>query len=104
MRNLLVVMALGLPGLTASANPAVIKMNSLGYDPKVITIKAGEAVQWQNVAHTEHYATADDGKTFDIGPIEPKASSQPVPFPAAGEYKYHCKIHGRTMSGTIVVK
>ena len=30
--------------------------------------------------------------------------TSPVKFDREGEFKYHCKIHGETMSGTIVVK
>ena len=46
----------------------------------------------------------DDGKTFDTGEVEPEKSSKPVKFEKEGEFKYHCKVHGKTMSGTIVVK
>ena len=54
---------------------------------------------------TKHTATSDDdGKTFDTGEIEPGKSSKPVKFEKEGEFKYHCKVHGKTMSGTIIVK
>ena len=43
-------------------------------------------------------------KTFDTGEIEPGKSSKPVKFENPGEFKYHCKVHGKTMSGTVVVK
>ena len=46
----------------------------------------------------------DDGKTFDTGDIEPGKSSKAVKFEKPGEFKYHCKVHGKTMSGTVVVK
>ena len=56
-------------------------------------------------ARTKHSATSDDdGKTFDTGDIEPGKSSKAVEFEKPGEFKYHCKVHGKTMSGTIVVK
>lgn len=90
------------PAAFAATN--VIKMTSISYDPKIMTIKAGDEVVWENVAYTDHYATADDGKTFDVGPISPKTKSKPVAFPAAGTYKYHCRVHGKTMSGTVVVQ
>jgi plastocyanin len=40
----------------------------------------------------------------DTGEIKPNESSSPVKFDKEDECKYHCKIHGKTMSGTIVVK
>jgi nitroreductase len=36
--------------------------------------------------------------------VEPGKSSQAIKFTKEGEFKYHCKVHGKTMSGTIVVK
>ncbi len=46
----------------------------------------------------------DDGRTFDTGEIQPGKSSQPVRFDAEGEFKYHCKVNGKVMAGSIVVK
>ena len=46
----------------------------------------------------------DDGKAFDTGEIKPGESSSPVKFDKEGEFTYHCKIHGKTMSGLVVVK
>jgi hypothetical protein len=58
-----------------------------------------------NAAFSKHTATSDDdGKTFDTGEIQPDATSSPMKFDKDGEFKYHCKIHGKTMSGTIIVK
>jgi plastocyanin len=52
-----------------------------------------------------HTATSeDDGKTFDTGEIKPGETSSPVTFDKEGEFNYHCKIHGKTMNGTVVVK
>jgi plastocyanin len=62
-------------------------------------------VVWTDAALTSHTATSDDeGKTFDTDEVEPGKLSKPVKFEAEGEFKYHCKVHGKTMSGTIVVK
>jgi plastocyanin len=60
---------------------------------------------WTNEARTKHTATSDDdGKTFDTDGVEPGKSSKPVKFDKEGEFKYHCKVHGKSTSGTIVVK
>jgi plastocyanin len=82
-----------------------VTMKSLSYDPKKLEIRVGDSVVWNNKAFAAHTATSDnDGKTFDTGNVEPGESSKPVKFEKAGEFKYHCKVHGKTMSGTIVVK
>jgi plastocyanin len=90
----------------SEAKPNTVTMKSLSYDPKSLEVHVGDSVAWTNAARTRHTATSDDeeGKTFDTGAVEPGTSSQPVKFEKAGEIKCHCKIHGKTMSGTIVVK
>ena len=106
------VCALGLSGLLPcsadekpEAKPISVTMKSLGYDPKKLEIHVGDSVVWTNQSRTTHTATSDDdGKTFDTGNVEPGESSKPVKFEKEGEFKYHCKIHGKSMSGTIVVK
>jgi len=85
--------------------PATVAVKSLGYDPKKLEIHVGGSVVWANESKTAHTATSDDdGKAFDTGEVEPGKSSKPVKFEKEGEFKYHCKVHGKTMSGTIVVK
>ena len=82
-----------------------VTMKSLSYDPKKLEVRVGDSVVWNNKAFAAHTATSDDdGKTFDTGNVEPDESSKAVKFEKEGEFKYHCLVHGRTMSGTIVVK
>jgi len=82
-----------------------VTMKSLSYEPKKLEIRVGDAVAWKNKAFAAHTATSDDdGKTFDTGSVEPGESSKAVKFEKEGEFKYHCVVHGKTMSGTIVVK
>jgi plastocyanin len=89
----------------SEAKPITVTMKSLSYDPKKLEVHVGDSVVWTNEARTTHTATSDDeGKTFDTGAVEPGKSSKPVKLEEEGELKYHCKIHGKTMSGTIVVK
>jgi plastocyanin len=87
------------------AKPVTVTMKSLSYDPKKLEVRVGDSVVWNNESRTAHTATSDDeGKTFDTGAIEPGKSSKPVKFEKEGDFKYHCKTHGESMSGTIVVK
>jgi plastocyanin len=84
---------------------AEVKMKSLSYDPKQIEIQRGETVVWKNTAHTDHSATSDDKPAvFDTGMVAPTKESKPVRFDKAGVFKYHCSMHGTSMSGTVVVK
>ena len=89
----------------SEAKPITVTMKSLGYDPKKLEVHVGDSVVWTNESLTKHTAVSDDeGKTLDTGEVEPGKSSKPVKFEKEGEFKYHCKVHGKTMSGTIVVK
>src|SRR5947208_685540 len=82
-----------------------VTMKSLSYEPKKLEIRVGDSVVWKNKAFAAHTATSDDdGKTFDTANVEPGDSSKAVKFEKAGEFKYHCLVHGKSMNGTIVVK
>ena len=85
--------------------PTSVEMKSISYDPKSVEVPVGGSIVWTNKAFTNHTATSDDdGKTFDTGEIKQGESSSAVKFDKEGEINYRCKIHGKTMSGTIVVK
>ena len=89
----------------SDAKSTSVKMKSISYDPKSVEVPVGGSIVWTNAAFTNHTATSDDdGQTFDTGEIKPGESSSPVKFDKEGEFQYHCKIHGKTMSGTVVVK
>ena len=88
----------------APAAPVSVVMKSISYDPKRVEVSVGGSVVWTNKAFTNHTATSDDGQTFDTGEIKPNESSSQVTFDKEGEFNYHCTIHGKTMSGTVVVK
>ena len=95
----------GRDDLGKKAEPKRVVAKSLKFDPKKVEITEGESVVWVNEARTAHTATSDDdGKTFDTKEFKPGQTTKPVKFQKAGEFKYHCKVHGKTMSGTVVVK
>jgi plastocyanin len=80
-------------------------MKSISYDPKVVEITAGQTVVWKNVSYTDHSARTDGGPSpFNTGMVAPGHASKPVTFTTAGEFPYHCGMHGTTMSGVVKVK
>lgn len=90
---------------TAEAQPHTITMKSMSFEPKKLVVQVGDSVVWSNSAYTTHTATSDDeGKAFDTGEVESQKTSKPVTFQTVGEVGYHCRIHGKAMRGTIVVK
>ena len=81
-----------------------IVMKSISYDPKTMTIKAGESVQWINQSMTEHSASADDGITFETGLVQPSKKSNAIEMTKPGTFSYHCSVHGKTMHANIIVQ
>lgn len=64
---------------------------SWGFEPFKVTVQAGAAVRWRNVARHTHTVTADDGS---FGSPNLKAGSTwEWTFEAPGEYRYHCSPH-----------
>jgi plastocyanin len=80
-----------------------VTMKSISFDPKVLQVKIGDSVEWENKSHTEHSATADENSAFDTGLVAPNNKSKKINFDKPGTYKYHCSIHGKSMSGEITV-
>ncbi len=102
---LFLLMPLALATSASADQATIIKMKSISFDPKQIEVTQGQSVTWENVAYTDHSATSDDnGKAFDTGMIAPHHSSKAVSFETPGTFPYHCQLHGKTMSGVIVVK
>lgn len=93
--------------LPANAAEHTIIMKSISFDPKSTEIKIGDSVQWTNKSLTEHSATRVDGSSpednFDTGRVLPSKTSRKFLFKKEGRYDYQCTVHGKTMSGKIVV-
>jgi plastocyanin len=71
------------------------------YAPAQVSVKVGTNVDWTNTGAVAHTVTADDGKSFDSGSIDPHASFTLSP-PVAGMFAYHCSFH-LWMTGELTV-
>ncbi|RZA01518.1 MAG: copper-binding protein [Proteobacteria bacterium] len=88
----------------AFAEKFTVAMKSISFEPKRLELSVGDEVVWNNISYTEHSATADGEPAWDTGSVAPKKTSKPISFKAPGTFAYHCQVHGKTMSGTILVK
>jgi plastocyanin len=96
------------PPPPAGSNTIVVANNN--YTPGTQTVANGATVNWSWNSCTgtvgydqtcvQHSVTFDDGQT---SPTQDQGSYSRT-FTVAGTYKYHCQIHGNTMSGTITVQ
>src|SRR4051794_15385109 len=64
------------------------------------TATAGSTITVENNDSVTHTVTADNGSSFDM--TIPAGKTATFTAPAAGTYKFHCKIHSN-MHGTLVV-
>jgi plastocyanin len=92
-------------GPAATAGPRTtthtVVIDSLRFDPQVLTVKAGDTIVWINRDPFPHTVTAE-GKHFDSHEI---ASGQSWRYTArkAGEFAYACVLHP-TMKATLRVE
>lgn len=104
-KTCLLIVVLAVSGaLSAEPSLKTVTMKSISYDPKILEIQVGDAVEWINKSYTEHSATGELPADFDTGLISPKGKTKKIVFKTPGTFRYHCSVHGRTMSGEIVVK
>lgn len=79
-----------------------ISIYNMSYSPSSISVAKGSVVKWTNNDRYTHTVSSDDGITFDSGDLD-AGSSFSYTAKTPGTFKYHCKIHGIAMAGTLVV-
>ncbi|HYM50356.1 MAG TPA: plastocyanin/azurin family copper-binding protein [Candidatus Limnocylindrales bacterium] len=89
-------------GTAAQVVKIVPDPNTIGaYDPKTVSVKVGQAVEWDwTDASSQHTVTADDG-SFDSG-LCSQGTKFAYTFTKAGTFTYKCTIHSGMM-GTVTV-
>jgi plastocyanin len=102
------------PLTPASPNDVLVENNS--FNPATLTVAAGTTVKWTWATCTggndpysggtgqtcvDHSVTWDDGSSASA---TQSAGTYQRAFATAGTYKYHCIVHGTSMSGTVVVQ
>jgi plastocyanin len=96
-----VVFVAGLGGAASSAGDTHrVLMKAVDYEPRQITVRVGDTVEWMNGDIVAHTATAKD-RSWDIN-ILPQRSGRMV-MSAAGTISYFCRYHPN-MKGEIIVE
>jgi plastocyanin len=91
------------PTALAQKQPTrTVSIQNFSFKPANITIKPGTKVIWINRDSTQHTATANNGRSFDSGPLGPGQRFSHT-FKRAGKKAYHCEIHP-SMKGSVTVK
>jgi len=93
------------PGGAADVTIGIIGNNgSNSYFPSPDTVRVGQTVAWHNADGTTHTATANGIGQFDTNNIGSGGTSAAIQMNTTGSFPYHCKIHGLSMAGTLVVR
>lgn len=105
------------PGGTTNPGGGATNVVNVGADqtfnPASVNVPAGTTVTWQwpsscSDGYGGYYTCPTHSVVFDDGSNiqSPTQSSGTFTrtFSAAGTYKYHCAIHGSSMSGQVVVQ
>jgi plastocyanin len=87
---------------SSSGNEVVIKMKNIQFDPKAVTVKAGQKVKWVNEDTVAHDVASESGATFK-SPSFGRGGSFDFTPKQAGEIKYVCTLHPG-MDGTLTVE
>lgn len=78
-----------------------VDMTGFKYVPETITIGAGSTVVWVNKEAAPHTVT-EDNNAFDSGQMKKDAVYERK-FDTPGTISYYCIVHGKGMSGKVVV-
>jgi plastocyanin len=92
--------ALAIPQAARAGQNHDVGIKSMAFNPKSLTIKAGDSVTWKNGDSAEHTAT-DRAGGWDTGILR-RGKSATIVFDTAGTYEYYCVVHP-SMRGTISV-
>src|SRR5262245_47865477 len=81
-----------------------VTVNNDFFEPMTVTVAAGTTVNWNWTTTLPHSVTSDTG-FFDSGIL--LGGSFSLTFPTAGNYPYHCVVHGSPgvgMFGMVIVQ
>lgn len=84
------------------ATSTVDTKNGIDFAPECATVPVGATVTWRIADAVPHTVTFTTGGEFDKYFEKPQTVTRP--FDTAGTFDYYCKVHGKIMSGKIIVE
>jgi plastocyanin len=79
-----------------------VSMENIEFNPKDVTVKAGDTVTWVNDDSVGHDVTGDDFKSGEPGAMQNGDTFEHT-FDTAGTFDYVCTVHPG-MEGTVKVE
>jgi plastocyanin len=95
-------------GSSSSGGGASVSMKNVQFDPKDVTVKAGQTITFtddESIPHDVHKESGPGGD-FASGPDGgmQQGDTFKLKLDKPGTYKYVCHVHAPGMAGTITVK
>jgi plastocyanin len=81
------------------ATTEVQMAKSYRFEPKAITVAAGDTVTWTNDDNFTHTVRVDGQEDHEVE----RGDSVAITFDEPGTYHYVCTLHRRDMDGTVTV-
>ena len=100
---LVLVVAVALAGIAATAERAVVTIEDFAFGPGTITVPRGTVVTWTNKDDEPHTVVASGADKLWKSPALDEGESFSFTFDRPGTYSYFCTVHPR-MQGTVVVQ
>ena len=95
-------------GGASAGGGARVGMKDIQFDPKDITVKAGETITFTNDESVPHdvHKESGPGDDFSSGPDGgmQEGDTFKLKLDKPGTYEYVCRVHAPGMAGTITVK
>ncbi|HEX4818689.1 MAG TPA: plastocyanin/azurin family copper-binding protein [Acidimicrobiales bacterium] len=100
------------PALSVRAQdePVAVEIHDNYYSPNEIHVPEGGTVTWTDLGGAHSVTSGDNGVTFDSNPacvagVNCMATGDTFSHQFGGPERltYHCRVHGNTMVGTIIV-
>ena len=82
------------------ATTEVQMAKSYRFEPKAISVKAGDTVTWTNDDNFTHTVQVDGQEDHKVE----RGKSVSITFDTPGTYTYVCTLHSRDMDGEVIVK
>jgi plastocyanin len=80
------------PAAAASHSGSAITISDYKFAPRTLTVRHGASIKIKNSGDMAHTLTADKGRSFDSGTVQPGGSAT-IRVAQAGRFSYHCTIH-----------
>jgi plastocyanin len=96
----------GLPDEDGGVTAYVVAVGAGGgnrFQPQTLFVPAGTTVTWTWISGVHGVVSDDDPPAFERSPTQAGGQHQAT-FATPGQFGYHCSVHGRMMTGVIVVE